>query len=112
MWPIDWDRGPPVTPRAPPASNDWITDVSPPGSASGCRVRGLRPYLALMQQAVRRTLNLRKAPTPKPAPPTTPPAQGFLAPNLASRNAAPTTPDDDLPEDFRKALDAVSDDEE
>jgi hypothetical protein len=76
---------------------------------------GLRPYLAIMQRAVRKTLNLRKAPTPKPAPPatpTTPPAQGFLAPNLASRNTAPATPDDDLPEDFRSALDAVSDDED
>jgi hypothetical protein len=78
---------------------------------------GLRPFLALMQRAVRKTLNLRKAPAPKPAPPTTPtptkpPAQGFLAPNLASRPTAPTTPDDDLPEDFRRALEAVSDDED
>jgi len=74
---------------------------------------GLRPYLAHMQSAVRKSINLRKAATPKPAPPTTPPAaQGFLAPNLASRNTAPATPDDDLPEDFRNALDAVSDEED
>jgi hypothetical protein len=77
---------------------------------------GLRPWLAIMQSAVRKSINMRKAAAPKPAPPTptTPPAaQGFLAPNLASRNTAPaTTPDDDLPEDFRNALDAVSDDED
>lgn len=75
---------------------------------------GLRPYLAIMQRAVRKTINLRKPPTPKPAPPTkpAPPVQGFLAPNLASRNTTPTTPDDDLPEDFRKALDAVSEEED
>ncbi len=71
---------------------------------------GVRPYLAIMQKAVRKSINLRKGAAPKPAPPTTPPgAQGFLAPNLANRN---TAPDDDLPEDFRKALDAVSDDED
>jgi hypothetical protein len=79
---------------------------------------GLRPYLAIMQRAVRKTINLRKAPVSKPAPPatpappTTPTAHGFLAPNLASRNTAPATPDDDLPDDFRKALDAVSNDED
>ena len=75
---------------------------------------GLRPYMAIMQRAVRKSINLRKDPVLKPAPPTTPPsAQGFLAPNLANRNTAPATPDeDDLPEDFRKALDAASDDEE
>ncbi|HXH91323.1 MAG TPA: hypothetical protein VNN25_07060 [Thermoanaerobaculia bacterium] len=74
---------------------------------------GLRPYLAIMRSAVRKSINLRKDATPKPAPPTTPPGdQGFMAPNLASRSTAPATPDDDLPEDFRKALDSVSDDEE
>ncbi len=70
---------------------------------------GLRPYLAIMQRAVRKTINLRKAPVSKAAPPATPPVQGFLAPNLASRH---TTPDDDLPDDFRNALDAVSEDED
>jgi hypothetical protein len=70
----------------------------------------LRPYLAIMQRAVRKSINPRKA-APKPFPPTTPPAQGFLAPNLANRNTA-RHPDDDLPENFRRALDAVSDDED
>jgi hypothetical protein len=69
---------------------------------------GLRPFLSVMQRAVRKTLNLRKAPARKTTPPTTPPVQGLLAPNLASRAAAL---DDDLPEDFRKALDAVTKDE-
>jgi len=74
---------------------------------------GLRPYLAIMKSAVRKSINLRKDATPKPVPPTAPPgAQGFLAPNLANRTTAPATPDDDHPEDFRKALNAASDDEE
>ena len=74
---------------------------------------GSRPFLANMKSAVRKIINLRKAPAKKPAPPTIPPgAQGLLAPNLANRNTAPETIEDDLPEDFRKALEAVSDDEE
>jgi hypothetical protein len=72
---------------------------------------GIRPFLANMKSAVRKIINLRKP--AKPAPPTMPPgAQGFLAPNLGNRKTAPETIEDDLPEDFRKALEAVSDDEE
>jgi hypothetical protein len=73
---------------------------------------GVRPFLANMKSAVRKIINLRK-PAKKPAPPTMPPgAQGLLAPNLGNRNTAPDTIEDDLPEDFRKALEAVSDDDE
>jgi hypothetical protein len=65
---------------------------------------GLRPFVDEMSRVVKRTQNRRK-----PATPATPkpPVQGFLAPNLAS---AKTVEEDDLPDDFRKALDAVSED--
>jgi hypothetical protein len=70
----------------------------------------MRPYLDLMTQTMKRTLNRRK-PASKPAPPSTPApkgAQGFLSPNLAA--VKPVDDDDDLPEDFRKALEeAVKD---
>ncbi len=65
-----------------------------------------RPYVDEMKRTMKKTLNRRKPvhpPTPAPAG-----AQGFLAPNLAQ--AAATATDDDLPEDFRKALEeAVKD---
>jgi hypothetical protein len=67
---------------------------------------GLRPYLDLLSREVKRTQNRRKpaaaASTPKP------PAQGFMAPNVAVKAAE----NDDLPDDFRKALEAVSDEDE
>jgi hypothetical protein len=66
---------------------------------------GLRPYTGEMARVIKRAQNRRKPATPAP---TTPPAQGFLAPKLASASAAG---DDDLPDDFRKALAAVSDEE-
>jgi hypothetical protein len=66
----------------------------------------LRPYVDEMTRTMKRTLNRRKAvhpPTPAPAG-----AQSLLAPKLAE--AAATATDDDLPEDFRKALEeAVKD---
>jgi len=68
---------------------------------------GMRPYVGEMSRVVKRAQNRRKPGTP--APPT-PPVQGFLAPSLASAAAA-AAGDDDLPDDFRKALDAVSDEE-
>lgn len=72
---------------------------------------GVRPFLGNMKSAVRKIIN--RKPVKKPAPPTIPPgAQGLLAPNLGNRNTAPEVVEDDLPEDFRKALEAVSDDEE
>jgi len=65
-----------------------------------------RPYVDEMTRTMKKTLNRRKAvhpPTPPPAG-----AKTFLAPNLTQ--AAATAPDDDLPEDFRKALEeAVKD---
>jgi hypothetical protein len=66
----------------------------------------LRPYVDEMTRTMKRTLNRRKAVHPPTPAPTG--AQGFLAPNLAQA-AAPVT-DDDLPDDFRKALEeAVKD---
>ena len=66
----------------------------------------LRPYADEMKQTMKRIMNRRKPvhpPTPLPAG-----AKGLLAPNLAQ--AVATTTDDDLPEDFRKALEeAVKD---
>jgi hypothetical protein len=65
-----------------------------------------RPYADEMSRTVKRVLNRRKPahpPTPVPAG-----AQTLLAPNLAQ--AATTVTDDDLPDDFRKALEeAVKD---
>ncbi|HXH90902.1 MAG TPA: hypothetical protein VNN25_04920 [Thermoanaerobaculia bacterium] len=65
-----------------------------------------RPYVDEMSRTMKRIMNRRKPvhpPTPVPAG-----AQSLLAPNLAQ--AAATAPDDDLPEDFRKALEeAVKD---
>jgi len=65
-----------------------------------------RPYVDEMSRTMKKTLNRRK-----PVQPPTPPPAGahtLLAPNLAQ--AAATAPDDDLPEDFRKALEeAVKD---
>jgi len=72
--------------------------------ARGPKRAGLRPYLDEMRRVVRRAINHRKPAAATP-PPFTPPSQGFLAANmLPSQNAA----DDDLPDNFRKALDAVS----
>ena len=66
----------------------------------------MRPYTDEMKRTMKKTLNRRKPvhpPTPVP-----PGAQSLLAPNLAQ--AAATATDDDLPEDFRKALEeAVKD---
>jgi hypothetical protein len=80
--------------------------------AKGPDGAALRPYVADLAGVVKRTQNRRKpaaAPTPASTP-KPPAAQGFLAPNLASANTAPAA--DDLPEDFRKALDAASKDDE
>ena len=72
----------------------------------------LRPYLEQMSATMKRVLNRRKkaasksAPSPTPAPTG---AQGFLAPNLAAAKPVVDV-DDDLPADFRKALEeAVKD---
>ncbi len=68
--------------------------------AKGRSGAGLRPYLDEMRRVVKKAMNRRK-------PPVEPPAQtapGFLPASLASRNGA----EDDLPDNFRKALDAVS----
>jgi hypothetical protein len=68
--------------------------------AKGRTGAGLRPYLDEMRRVVKKAMNRRK---PAVEPPTqTPPA--FLPASLASRNGA----EDDLPDNFRKALDAVS----
>jgi hypothetical protein len=75
--------------------------------AKGPEGVALRPYLDEMTRTVKRTLNRRKS-LATPVPPSAPPkgAQGFLPPNLAQANAA--MEEDDLPQDFRKALeDAV-----
>jgi hypothetical protein len=69
--------------------------------AKGRNGAGLRPYLDEMRRVVRKAINRRKPPAS--APPPTPPSPGFLSPNLAARQ----TGEDDLPENFRKALDAV-----
>jgi hypothetical protein len=71
--------------------------------AKGRTGAGLRPYLDEMRRVVRKAINRRKPPAA--APPPAMPSPGFLPPNLAARNAAGG---DDLPDDFRKALDAVS----
>jgi len=67
---------------------------------------GLRPYLDEMRRVVKKAMNRRKpvATTPAPAPAPAPPAHGFLASNLVPASKG----EDDLPENFRKALDAVS----
>jgi hypothetical protein len=67
--------------------------------AKGRTGAGLRPYLDEMRRVVRKAINRRKPPAS--APPPAQPSHGFLAPNL-------TAGQDDLPADFRKALDAVS----
>jgi hypothetical protein len=64
--------------------------------AKGRTGAGLRPYLDEMRRVVRKAINRRK---PSATPPTQS-APGFLPSNLAAQ--------DDLPADFRKALDAVS----
>ena len=66
----------------------------------------LRPYLDEMSRTMKRTLNRRKpAHPPTPIPPG---AKSFLAPNLSQASA--TVTDDDLPDDFRKAIEeAVND---
>jgi hypothetical protein len=71
--------------------------------AKGRTGAGLRPYLDEMRRVVRKAINRRKPPAS--APPPTQPSPGFLSPNLASRQ---TAAEDDLPENFRKALDAVT----
>ncbi|HXH38991.1 MAG TPA: hypothetical protein VNN08_10215, partial [Thermoanaerobaculia bacterium] len=74
----------------------------------------VRPYVADVAREVKRTQNRRSKPaappSTSPSTPKPPAAQGFLSPNLASTNTAAA--DDDLPEDFRKALDAASKDDE
>jgi hypothetical protein len=65
----------------------------------------LRPYLDEMTRTMKRTLNRRKASVSEPAPSSPPAPQGaqaFLAPNLAQARAR--VGEDDLPDDFRKAL--------
>jgi hypothetical protein len=56
-----------------------------------------------MTRTIKKVLNRRKPSASTPAPPSTPAphAQGFLAPNLAQAGA---DIDDDLPQDFREAL--------
>jgi hypothetical protein len=74
--------------------------------AKGPDGAGLRPYLDEMRRVVKKAINRRKpaATTPAPSPAPAPPAQGFLASNLVPRSSS----EGDLPENFRKALDAVS----
>jgi hypothetical protein len=72
--------------------------------AKGPKGAGLRPYLDEMRRVVRRAINHRKPAVATP-PPSTPPGQGFLAANMVPSQ---TAADDDLPDNFRKALDAVS----
>ncbi len=79
--------------------------------AKGPDGAALRPYVADLAGVVKRTQNRRKPAAPAPASTPKPPAaQGFLAPNLASANTAAAT--DDLPDDFQKALDAASKDDD
>jgi hypothetical protein len=66
--------------------------------ARGRSGAGLRPYLDEMRRVVKKAMNRRK---PEPPPAQTNP--GFLPAGLGSRKG-----EDDLPENFRKALDAVS----
>lgn len=64
----------------------------------------LRPYLDGMTRTIKKVLNRRKPSASTTAPPSTPAphgAQGFMAPNLAQAGARI---DDDLPQDFREAL--------
>jgi hypothetical protein len=70
--------------------------------AKGRNGAGLRPYLDEMRRVVRKAINRRK-PAASPPPPTQT-SPGFLSPNLAAQAGG----EDDLPENFRKALDAVS----
>jgi len=80
--------------------------------AKGPGGAALRPYVADLAGVVKTTQNRRKpaAPAPAPTTPKPPVAQGFLAPNLANANT--DAADDDLPEDFQKALDAASKDDD
>jgi hypothetical protein len=71
--------------------------------AKGRNGAGLRPYLDEMRRVVRKAINRREPPAATPPPTQSSP--GFLSPNLAARQ---TSAEDDLPENFRKALDAVS----
>jgi len=67
----------------------------------------LRPYLDQMKRTIKKTLN-RKKTAGSATVPSTPAGHGFLAPNVAHAHAA--TDIDDLPDDFREALeDAVKD---
>jgi hypothetical protein len=67
--------------------------------AKGRNGAGLRPYLDEMRRVVKKAMNRRK---PAETPPAAP---GFLPASLASQKA---DTEDDLPDKFRKALDAVS----
>jgi hypothetical protein len=80
--------------------------------AKGPKGAAIRPYVADVASEVKRTQNRRNpaAPATAPTTPKPPVAQGFLAPNLANANTAAA--DDDLPEDFQKALDAASKDDD
>ncbi|HEV7486154.1 MAG TPA: hypothetical protein VGQ65_10765 [Thermoanaerobaculia bacterium] len=74
--------------------------------AKGPEGVALRPYLDQMKRTIKKTLNRHK-PAGSTTPPSTPApkgAQGFLAPNLAQ---AHTAIDEDLPPDFREALEAA-----
>ena len=78
--------------------------------AKGPKGAAVRPYVADVASEVKKTQNRRKPAAPSPTTPKPPAAQGFLAPNLAAANTA--APADDLPEDFQKALDAASKDDD
>jgi len=71
--------------------------------AKGRTGAGLRPYLDEMRRVVRKAINRRKPPAGESTP--TPPSPGFLPANLASGQKRG---EDDLPDNFRNALDAVS----
>jgi hypothetical protein len=70
--------------------------------AKGPKGAGLRPYLDEMRRVVRKAMNHRKPPVSPP--PATTPGQGFLSMNVVPGQ---TTAGDDLPDNFRKALEAV-----
>jgi len=70
--------------------------------AKGRTGAGLRPYLDEMRRVVRKAINRRKPPAGESTP--TPPSPGFLPANLASGHKRG---EDDLPDNFRNALDAV-----
>jgi hypothetical protein len=73
--------------------------------AKGRTGAGLRPYLDEMRRVVRKAINRRKPPAS--APPSPQPSLGFLPSNLASAQSQ-SGGEDDLPDSFRKALNAVS----